>query len=98
MLNSLRAKLSKLRFQGKITQEEYEDLINKLDEHDEAIIKLARPKGKWIYSEYHTWICSICGSNPHRGTGFVPSKDGMKMQWKYCNVCGAEMGVSDGQI
>ena len=47
--------------------------------------------GHWIYTEYHTWCCSECGGNPHKGTGFVPNKDGMKMRWKYCNLCGAEM-------
>lgn len=47
--------------------------------------------GHWIYTDYHTWCCSECGGNPHRGTGFTPNKDGMKMQWKYCNLCGAKM-------
>ena len=47
--------------------------------------------GHWIYTEYHTWCCSECGGNPHKGTGFVPNKDGMKMRWKYCNLCGAKM-------
>lgn len=37
MPNSLRCKLSKLRFQGKITQDEYKELIDKLEGHDEAI-------------------------------------------------------------
>ena len=37
MPNGLRSKLSKLRFQGKITQDEYKDLIKKLEGHDEAI-------------------------------------------------------------
>ena len=47
--------------------------------------------GHWIYTEYHTWCCSECGGNPHKGTGFVPNNDGMKMRWKYCNLCGAKM-------
>ena len=47
--------------------------------------------GRWIYTDYHNWCCSECGGNPHRGTGFVPNKDGMKIQWKYCNLCGAKM-------
>lgn len=47
--------------------------------------------GHWIYTDYHTWCCSECGGNPHKGTGFVPNKDGMKMRWKYCNLCGARM-------
>ena len=51
----------------------------------------AERTGHWIYTEYHTWCCSECGGNPHKGTGFVPNKDGMKMRWKYCNLCGAKM-------
>ena len=39
MPNSLRNKLSKLRFQGKITQDEYKELIEKLEGHDEELIK-----------------------------------------------------------
>ena len=38
MPNSLKTKLSKLRYQGKITDEEYKELIDKLRGHDEAII------------------------------------------------------------
>lgn len=37
MSNSLRAKLSKLRYKGEITQEEYSELIKKLDGHDKQI-------------------------------------------------------------
>jgi ribosomal protein L19E len=39
MPNSLRSKLSKLRFQGKITQDEYKELIEKLEGHDEELKK-----------------------------------------------------------
>lgn len=39
MPNSLRAKLSKLRYKGEITQEEYSELINKLDGHDSELLK-----------------------------------------------------------
>ena len=38
MPNSLRAKLSKLRYKGEITQEEYSELINKLDGHDSELL------------------------------------------------------------
>ena len=38
MPNSLRCKLSKLRFQGKITQDEYKELIEKLEGHDEVLV------------------------------------------------------------
>lgn len=37
MPNSLRVKLSKLRYKGEITQEEYSELIKKLDEYDAEI-------------------------------------------------------------
>lgn len=62
--------------------------------HDVEIMPSVQqePKsGHWIYTEYHTWCCSECGGNPHKWTGFVPNKDGMKMRWKYCNLCGAKM-------
>ena len=64
-----------------------------------CILGLERePKtGHWIYTDYHTWCCSECGGNPHRGTGFVPNKDGMKMRWKYCNLCGAKMIEAKGE-
>jgi hypothetical protein len=38
MPNGLRSKLSKLRFQGKITQDEYKELIEKLEGHDETLV------------------------------------------------------------
>lgn len=38
MPNSLRAKLSKLRYKGEITQEEYAELIKKLDGHDSELL------------------------------------------------------------
>ncbi len=37
MANSLRAKLSKLRHDGHITSEEYQELIKKLDGHDREL-------------------------------------------------------------
>lgn len=37
MPNSLRTKISSLRYKGKITEEEYKDLISKLDGHDKAL-------------------------------------------------------------
>lgn len=42
MPNSLRSKISSLRYKGKITDEEYKDLISKLDGHDKAL------KTPWI--------------------------------------------------
>ena len=52
------------------------------------------PRGMWIYKD-HVWKCLCCGGNPHKGTGFVPSKETMKTQWKFCNLCGAEMKVME---
>jgi uncharacterized CHY-type Zn-finger protein len=85
MPNSLRSKLSKLKYEGRITQEEYQDLINKLDGHDQVLRELyKRPKGKWLDSEENeiTVICSNCnGSN---------WKEASKI-YKYCPHCGARM-------
>ena len=53
MPNSLRAKLSSLRYKGKITEEEYKDLITKLDGHDKAL------RASWIpVSENATNLCN----------------------------------------
>lgn len=56
-----------------------------------------QPKGKWIFNKYNVWECSCCGGNPHSGTGYVPSIPMMKKQWKFCNLCGAQMGVDDNE-
>lgn len=50
-----------------------------------------RKEAKWIFSKYHTWICSECGENPLKGTGFVPSKETMKERYRYCSMCGAKI-------
>ena len=39
MPNSLKAKLSKLRYKGQITDAEYQELIHKLDGHDEQLLE-----------------------------------------------------------
>lgn len=69
----------------------------KLESIDIAIKALSQQNvGHWILTkDYFNWICSECGGNPHRGTGFVPNKDGMRIQWKYCNLCGARMEVDE---
>lgn len=76
------------------------EFYNSLTPADIEIMKLEdklklskRPKGKWIYTKYHVWICSHCQKNPHSNTGYVPSKEQMAVQWKFCNLCGAEMEV-----
>ena len=38
MPNSLRTKLSKLRYEGHITDTEYKELIDKLDGHDKVLL------------------------------------------------------------
>lgn len=49
-----------------------------------------RKPGKWIFTANHCWICSKCGTNPLKGTGYTPTRETMLEQWKFCNVCGAE--------
>lgn len=61
MPNSLKTKLSKLKYKGQITDEEYRELIAKLDGHDTEIRAEARTKvldkilkeitfeEKWLY-------------------------------------------------
>ena len=46
MPNSLRVKLSKLRYKGEITQEEYAELIKKLDKHDSELLDKVAEKLK----------------------------------------------------
>lgn len=50
-----------------------------------------RPKGEWIRTIHDVWICPKCGGHPHKGTGYSPSDEQMKEQWKFCNLCGADM-------
>ena len=45
MPNSLRTKLSKLKYKGQITEEEYRELIAKLDGHDEEKYKEGYEQG-----------------------------------------------------
>lgn len=103
MPNSLRSKLSKLKYEGRITQEEYQDLINKLDGHDQVLRELyRRRKGKWIIKDgkeqgydiagIKTWyiqiVCSECG--------FIKTAiEGHTGQYHYCPNCGADMRESD---
>ena len=51
MPNSLRAKLSKLRYKGEITQEEYSELIKKLDGHDSELLDKVMQKQRAIIAE-----------------------------------------------
>lgn len=45
MPNSLRSKLSKLRHKGQITDDEYKELIDKLEGHDADLFKRAYDLG-----------------------------------------------------
>ena len=57
MPNSLRSKLSSLRYKGKITEEEYKELIAKLDGHDKAL------RASWIpVSENAANLCNRCNN------------------------------------
>ena len=81
MAHSLRCKLSKLRYKGKITEEEYKELINKLDGHDEVLKKLyERPNGRWVLSTQGQYFCSQCKL---RIGGYERSS--------FCPSCGADM-------
>ena len=51
--------------------------------------------GHWIFTRYFTWSCSECGKNPTRGMGYVPNKEFMQEEFKYCNHCGAKMEVRE---
>lgn len=53
MSNSLRSKISKLRYEGNISQSEYEELISKLDGHDKMLIdsnELIHTIKEWYWS------------------------------------------------
>jgi rubrerythrin len=92
MPNSLRSKLSKLKYEGRITQEEYQDLINKLDGHDQVLRELyRRRKGKWNHwtDDYKDYVtCSECEYGAE-GEVFLSDKT------PFCPICGADMRESD---
>ena len=61
MPNSLRSKLSKLRYKGEITQEEYSELINKLDGHDSELLdKMAEKFIAWDSKVKGTREDNVC--------------------------------------
>lgn len=64
MANSLRSKLSKLRYKGEITQEEYSELIKKLDGHDSELLDKVAEKLKdnmCSCSFKGTELCDVSG-------------------------------------
>ena len=58
MPNSLKAKLSNLRYKGQITDAEYKELIDKLNGHDRQMIEEIKAKidfeEKWLMDVWHT--------------------------------------------
>ena len=56
MPNSLKAKLSNLRYKGQITDAEYKELIDKLNGHDRQILDEIKAEidfqNKWLF---HVW-------------------------------------------
>lgn len=57
-------------------------------------------RGKWVLTDNFYWVCSECGGNPNKGTGFTPNADNMKSHYRYCPLCGAKMegAVTNGRI
>jgi len=55
MPNSLRSKLSKLRYKRQISDEEYRELIAKLDGHDKELLDKIRAEIETKYGQ-----CDIC--------------------------------------
>ena len=82
MANSLRSRLKKLNYQGKITVEELNELLEKLDGHDRELIK----HGHWIFigtisdgeNDCEVFRCSNC---------MIPNDKTSK----FCPNCGAIM-------
>lgn len=53
MPNSLKSKLSSLRYKRLLTDEEYKELIKKLDGHDREIrAKALNDFANWLYEKY----------------------------------------------
>lgn len=85
MPSSLKSKIKKLYFQGKITELEYHVLINKIDNRSERIRKLLKenkPKEtRYVVKSginLHTY-CNNCWYH-HDG--------GFDFSWEYCPNCG----------
>ena len=55
--------------------------------------KSAASTGQWLFTSWHTWVCSECGKNPTAGMGYVPGAEFMTENFKYCNHCGKRMEV-----
>lgn len=59
---SLKCKLSKLRHNGQITDDEYNELIKKLDGHDKQILlEGARNFAEWLYAKANVPIYDYYG-------------------------------------
>ena len=92
MPSSLKSKIKKLYFQGKITEVDYHVLINKIDNRSERIRKLLKenkPKeAKWKFvwkDEVEHLFCTNCWWH-------TDSKEFMwLMNADYCPSCGAKI-------
>jgi len=48
-------------------------------------------KGRWIFTRYYVWECSVCGKNPTKGMGYVQRKSEL---FRYCPCCGSKMEMT----
>lgn len=47
---------------------------------------------KWIWNNARfMYVCSNCGHNPTKGTGFNHDIDALNEHYHYCRYCGAKM-------
>lgn len=70
MANSLRAKLSKLRYVRHITEEEYQELIKKLDGHDAKVRADAIDEYKKKIEFEYKWLLDCKVFEPNVGIAF----------------------------
>ena len=57
-----------------------------MDAYEQGYL-VERKKGKWKWYNC-VWVCSCCGKNPTKGTGYVQSKEQL---FPVCPYCGADM-------
>lgn len=70
MPNSLRAKISSLRYKGKITEEEYKDLISKLDGHDKTLRTPWIPCSERLPEQPYGCLVTVEDEEPMTGQWF----------------------------
>lgn len=88
MPSSLKTKLSKLRFKGQITNEEYQEIINKLAGHDSKVREDERIKAIDECKQLTSSILNYYRDEYHFGATFngmcntiIDKFDGLK-EWK----------------